>query len=107
MNKSAPQSNDYTPRHERRIDNGRENKTKMGHSPTDIKETRPSDGRIQTYIVRELQKEMAHLTDSFGVQAVIVVAFNRIHESNMTKACTDNTEAEAMARKLWESLLFV
>ena len=47
-------------------------------------------------------KRMVHLTDSFGLQAVMVKAFNRIQESNVTKAFTSENAAETMARKLWE-----
>ena len=49
-----------------------------------------------------MQKELVQWVDSFGLQAIIVEAFNRIYESNMTKACENKTEAVTMARTLWE-----
>ena len=67
-----------------------------------LKGTRSSDGQIQTYIIKEMQKELVQWIDNFGLQAIIIEIFTRIHESNMTKVCWNKTEAETMARTLWE-----
>ena len=65
-------------------------------------ETRPADGRMQVYIIKELQKELIALVKALGIQSVFTMVFSKIHESNMTKTCRDLQEAEESAKKIWE-----
>ena len=65
-------------------------------------ETRPADGRIQVYIIKELQKELIALVRALGIQSVFTIVFSRIHKSNMTKTRRDLQEAEESAKKIWE-----
>ena len=65
-------------------------------------ETSPTDGTLQVYIMRELQKELGTLIEHFRIQSIVARIFRRIHESNVTKACENLEEAEKSARKLWD-----
>ena len=39
--------------------------------------------------------------NSFELQTILLEAFDRIHKSDVTKACLSLQEAEVCARKLW------
>ena len=65
-------------------------------------ETRPTDGRLQVHIIRELQKEFVNLIEPFQAEPVFPRISKRIHVSNMTKSCRNLEEAELSARRLWD-----
>ena len=67
-----------------------------------FKETRQTDGRLQVYLVREFQKELVEMVKSFGLQKAFKEIFVRIHQSNMTKACSNMEEAQSAAQRIWK-----